>query len=259
MNLEVIIAITSFVASILTFISGFGLGTILLPIFSLFFSIEIAIAGTAIVHLFNNIFKSVITLKKTNWEVVIKFGAPSIIGAFIGSFILQYLIDHGTNLIQLDFGSFILETNVLKICIGLLILLFTIFELVDIKNKIIQSDKVFYLGGALSGFFGGISGHQGALRTLFLSKFKMDKHVFIATGICIAMAVDLTRIPVYLNQDFVKFNSKIFTALLVAVLFAFMGAIIGKLILNKIKIKLLYRIVAIFLISFSICFTFGVI
>ena len=259
MNLEVIIAITSFVASILTFISGFGLGTILLPIFSLFFSIEVAIAATAIVHLFNNIFKSVITLKKTNWEVVVKFGVPSIIGAFLGSFILQYLIDYGTALIHLDFGLFNTETNVLKICIGLLILLFTIFELLDIKNKIIQSDKVFYFGGALSGFFGGISGHQGALRTLFLSKFKMDKHAFIATGICIAMAVDLTRIPIYLNQDFVNFNSKIFTGILVAIIFAFMGAIIGKLILNKIKIKLLYRIVAVFLIGFSICFTLGVI
>ena len=259
MNLEVIIAITSFVASILTFISGFGLGTILLPIFSLFFSIEVAIAATAIVHLFNNIFKSVITLKKTNWEVVVKFGVPSIIGAFLGSFLLQYLIDYGTTLIHLDFGLLNTETNVLKICIGLLILLFTIFELLDIKNKIIQSDKVFYFGGALSGFFGGISGHQGALRTLFLSKFKMDKHAFIATGICIAMAVDLTRIPIYLNQDFVNFNSKIFTGILVAIIFAFMGAIIGKLILNKIKIKLLYRIVAVFLIGFSICFIFGVI
>ena len=142
MNLEVIIAITSFVASILTFISGFGLGTILLPIFSLFFSIEVAIAATAIVHLFNNIFKSVITLKKTNWEVVVKFGAPSIIGAFLGSFILQYLIDYETTLIHFDFGSFYTETNVLKICIGLLILLFTIFELMDIKSKIIKSEKV---------------------------------------------------------------------------------------------------------------------
>ena len=87
----------------------------------------------------------------------------------------------------------------------------------------------------------------------------MDKHAFIATGICIALTVDLTRIPIYLNQDFVNFNSKIFMGILVAILFAFMGAIIGKLILNKIKIKLLYRIVAVFLIGFSICFTLGVI
>lgn len=210
-------------------------------------------------HMFNNIFKSVITIKKTNWEVVIKFGAPSIIGAFLGSFILQYLIVHGTTLIHLAFGSYNMETNVLKICIGLLILLFTIFELMNIKNKITQSEKVFYFGGALSGFFGGISGHQGALRTLFLSKFKMDKHEFIATGICIALAVDITRIQIYLNQDFINFNSKIFTALMIAILFAFLGAIIGKHILNKIKIKLLYRIVALFLIGFSLSFIVGLV
>ena len=57
MQIEVIIAVASVFASLLTFISGFGLGTVLLPVFSLFFDIEVAIAATAIVHLFNNIFK----------------------------------------------------------------------------------------------------------------------------------------------------------------------------------------------------------
>ena len=53
MQIEVIIAVTSVFASLLTYISGFGLGTLLLPVFSLFFDIEVAIAATAIVHLFN--------------------------------------------------------------------------------------------------------------------------------------------------------------------------------------------------------------
>jgi hypothetical protein len=44
-------------ASFLTFYSGFGLGTILLPVFALFFPVELAVGLTGIVHLLNNLFK----------------------------------------------------------------------------------------------------------------------------------------------------------------------------------------------------------
>lgn len=38
------------------------------------------------------------------------------------------------------------------------------------------------LGGLLSGFFGGLSGNQGALRSAFLLKAGLSKEAFIATG-----------------------------------------------------------------------------
>ncbi|MHB8259583.1 MAG: hypothetical protein ACYDCN_05425 [Bacteroidia bacterium] len=53
----VIISTVALVASLLTFFSGFGLGTILTPVFVLFFPVEVAIALTGIVHLLNNFFK----------------------------------------------------------------------------------------------------------------------------------------------------------------------------------------------------------
>jgi uncharacterized protein len=49
----IVVCIASLVASGLTFFSGFGLGTILVPVFTLFFPIEIAIALTAIVIFLN--------------------------------------------------------------------------------------------------------------------------------------------------------------------------------------------------------------
>lgn len=41
----------------LTLFSGFGLGTILMPVFALFFPLPLAISATAVVHFANNIFK----------------------------------------------------------------------------------------------------------------------------------------------------------------------------------------------------------
>ena len=50
-----IVCVASLLASALTLFSGFGLGTLLMPVVALFFPLELAIAMTAIVHLANNV------------------------------------------------------------------------------------------------------------------------------------------------------------------------------------------------------------
>jgi uncharacterized protein len=52
-----VVIVAAFVASGLTFFSGFGLGTLLLPAFAFFFPAEQAVALTAVVHLLNGLFK----------------------------------------------------------------------------------------------------------------------------------------------------------------------------------------------------------
>jgi uncharacterized membrane protein YfcA len=54
--MEVIVLLfTAFLVAILTFFSGFGLGTILTPVFMIFFPVGLAIALTGVVHFLNNI------------------------------------------------------------------------------------------------------------------------------------------------------------------------------------------------------------
>ena len=53
------------------------------------------------------------------------------------------------------------------------------------------------VGGVISGFFGGLSGHQGLFRSAFLLKSGLNKTSFIATGVGIAVLVDITRLSVY--------------------------------------------------------------
>jgi len=53
----ILISLAAFFTAILTFFSGFGLGTILTPVFAIFFPIDIAIALTGVVHFSNNLFK----------------------------------------------------------------------------------------------------------------------------------------------------------------------------------------------------------
>jgi uncharacterized membrane protein YfcA len=66
----IVICLVAFITAILTFFSGFGLGTILMPVFAIFFPIEIAIAITGVVHFSNNLFKISLVGKKADKEVL---------------------------------------------------------------------------------------------------------------------------------------------------------------------------------------------
>ena len=55
-----LISAVALLASGLTFFSGFGLGTLLLPAFALFVPVEQAVALTAVVHFLNSIYKVVL-------------------------------------------------------------------------------------------------------------------------------------------------------------------------------------------------------
>jgi uncharacterized membrane protein YfcA len=57
------------------------------------------------------------------------------------------------------------------------------------------------IGGFGSGFFGGLTGHQGALRAMFLQKRLPDKTEYAATAAVLALVVDVTRIPVYVALE----------------------------------------------------------
>ena len=78
----IIIAVAALLSAGMTLYSGFGLGTILMPVFALFFPIEVAVAATAIVHGANNIFKIALVGKHADWNLVTRFGIPAIFAAF---------------------------------------------------------------------------------------------------------------------------------------------------------------------------------
>ena len=83
-----IVCIAALVASGLTLFSGFGLGTLLMPVFALFVSLELAVAMTAVVHLANNLFKVGLLGRRAEWGVVLRFGLPAVAAAFAGALVL---------------------------------------------------------------------------------------------------------------------------------------------------------------------------
>jgi uncharacterized membrane protein YfcA len=255
----VLISLVALTGSLLTFFSGFGLGTILLPVFLVFFSVQEAILMTAIVHLLNNLFKGSLMFRNIDLNILLRFGIPSIGGAWVGAFVLGLSGQYNQPLISYNIGGKTFEIFILNLAVGGLMLFFTAMEILPRLAKLEFSRKWLIPGGVLSGFLGGYSGHQGALRTAFLIRTGMSKEAFLATGAAITLGVDLTRISRYLSPEHLYAIEKQWILLLAGVISASLGTILGNRLLKKTTLQSLKMIVAVFMGIMSLLTLSGII
>lgn len=246
-----IICVVAFIAAILTFFSGFGLGTILTPVFMIFFPVNIAIGLTGVVHFFNNIFKLILVGKKADKNVVLRFGIPAIIAAALGSWLLSNISDIAP-LFTYSLFNKTFEVFPVKFILAVLLIIFACLDLIPYFSKLEFGKEKLPLGGLLSGFFGGLTGVQGALRSAFLIKAGLSKESFIATTVVVSTFVDVTRLSVYTTRFDKAGLTDNMTLVICATLSAIVGAYIGNKLLKKVTLHFVKITVAILLILLSI-------
>jgi uncharacterized protein len=251
-----IISLTAFVVAILTFFSGFGLGTILTPVFMVFFPVDLAIALTGVVHFFNNIFKLFLVGRNADKQVLIRFGIPAVMAAFAGSWVLLNISDLEPLFSYEMFGrNFIVEP--VKFIISILLIIFAMMDLIPYFQNLQFGKEKLPIGGALSGFFGGLSGNQGALRSAFLIKAGLSKEAFIGTAVVVSTFVDFTRLSVYATRFVSTDLTENLTLVIIATFSAIAGAFLGNKLLKKVTLKFLQMTIAIMLILISIALGAG--
>ena len=224
----------------------------------IYFPVEIAVAFTGIVHFSNNIFKLFIVGNKANKEVLVKFGLPAIFAAFIGSY---FLFNMNTEHIIYSYNLLgqIKSISLVKFIVSLLLIVFASFDLIPFFKKLEFGKKSLPIGGLLSGFFGGLSGNQGALRSSFLIKLSLDKETFIATTVVISTMVDFTRLGVY-SSNLLQINLEDYLTLGVSsILAATLGAFIGNKLLKKITLDYIRILVATLVLLLAFGLLLGVI
>lgn len=244
MNIEINIllpAITAFVAAVLTLMTGFGLGTILTPIFLIFYDVKIAILMTAVVHLLNNLLKLSLFGRHMSLDILKRFGAFTLLGAFIGAFLQGKMDSSGV-----------------KVLLGVALIFLGLKEASGFGEKVRIPQKIDFIGGFLSGLLGGFVGNQGAIRSAYLLNYNIPKEVFVATAAMIASVVDLTRIPIYIfnNKDALITNKLL---LFITVVSAFAGTFIGKSLLKKISLEAFKLYVSAMVIIIGVLLALGLI
>ena len=146
----------------------------------------------------------------------------------------------------------------MNLVVAILLLVFVVLEFLPFKKEGFNKSWIPF-GGLLSGFFGGLSGNQGALRSAFLIRLNLSKELFIATGVAIACVIDLTRIPVYLAGMPEGLLGEQSALLFAASFTAFLGAYLGRKSLKKITLRNIQLIVAVLIAAVSVLLILGLI
>jgi uncharacterized membrane protein YfcA len=191
-----LVAVAALLVALLTLFSGFGLGTLLLPVFLLVVPAPVAVAATAVVHLLNSLLKAGLVGEAARRGVVLRFGAAAVPAAFLGA----WLLESAAGLPPLgswSAGGAEFRVTPLGLAMGLLMAGFAAVELWPGLEDLEFPERLLPVGGLVSGFFGGLSGHQGAFRSAFLARCRMSAEEFVATSAVLACLVDAARLLVY--------------------------------------------------------------
>jgi hypothetical protein len=222
-----------------------------MPAFALFLPVPVAIAATAVVHLANNLFKLVLVGRKADRSVVARFALPAAAAAIVGAMLLGLLADVPPFLRYSLGGEMRLVTPV-KLTVALLMVVFALFELLPGLRELSFGRRYLLPGGLLSGFFGGLSGHQGALRSAFLVKADLGPEAFIGTSVVAAVLVDVARLAVYGVQfrgaGVSVLGGDVGRLVLTGTLAAFIGSFIGARLVHRVTLPALQLLVGVLLL-----------
>ena len=219
------------IAAALTVPAGFGLATMLTPVVLFWLPPHEAIAVVAIIHGAHNAWKLKVLRLNVDYAAVKRYGWALVVGAIIGAMLHSYI-----------------PSDPLLLVVGLALIILPLLSITERWTNFRLPESEDRIGGFGSGFFGGLTGHQGALRAMFLQKRLPDKVAYAATASVLALAVDLTRIPIYLIFEGATILDE-YMLISALVLSAIIGVKLGKVWLvnwqqEKIRLSILIAIVA---------------
>ena len=259
-----LVCAAALIVAALTLFSGFGLGTLLMPVFALFFPVEVAIGATAVVHFANNLAKLALVGRWADWRVVLRFGLPAVIAAVGGAFLLRVLTGFEP-LATWEWAGRTHAITSVKLIIAALVAVFAVLELSERFEKLEFPASLLPVGGLLSGFFGGLSGHQGALRSAFLVRAGLSRDGFVGTAATCSALVDFTRLIVYAaaalagGAGVVKLEGELAGLVAAACAAAFLGTLLGKRLVQKVTLRTVQRIVAVGLLLLAAALATGLV
>jgi uncharacterized membrane protein YfcA len=197
-------------------VSGFGIGSLLTPLLALQFGTPVAVAAVAIPHALATAVRGWRLRHAIDWDVLRRFGLISAAGGLAGALLYSRL------------GS--VE---LTIALGCLLVLTGIAGVTGWTSKVHPRGVVPWLLGLISGFFGGLAGNQGGLRSAALLAFNLGPVPFVATATATGVLVDAARTPVYLWQA-----GPVLASLVLPIAVASAGVLVGTIAGERILLKL---------------------
>src|SRR3989304_7581479 len=233
------ISALTFLAGILGTITGFGISTVMVPIVLLFLPLPETLLLVGVIHWFGDLWKMYFFKKGFDWELLVFFGIPGVALAYVGaSLVLQ------------------LPEALVSRFMGAILVAYVVFIWLRPSFKMKKSPLVASLGGAASGFLGGLTGvGGGALRAVFLTAFNVPKSTYIFTSGLLGAVIDASRITTYYVGG-TRINTNLSWGLLAFIPASLAGAWVAKRIVDKIPQGVFRSLIAVFLFVLGIVLFF---
>jgi uncharacterized membrane protein YfcA len=174
-------AIAGIVAGGVASVAGFGIGSLLTPVFVTQVPTQVAVAAVSIPHVVGTTARFWLLRGQIDRHLLVRFGLTSAAGGLTGA------------LLQARTGS-----AGLTILFGSLLLFVAASELSGLSNRMRFRGAAAWIAGVLSGLLGGLVGNQGGIRSAAMLGMDVPRQAFVGTATAVALIVDGARVPVYL-------------------------------------------------------------
>ena len=182
--IDLIAAIAGALAGAIAAISGFGIGSVLTPLFAVSLGTKVAVAAVSIPHLIGTAIRFWKLRHNIDRRVLWSFGITSAAGGLAGALLQSRL-----------------NSPVLTIVFASLLIFVGVTGLLGIAQRIRFHGVIAWIAGAVSGFLGGLVGNQGGIRSGALLGVDLPRDTFVGTATAIGLFVDAARLPVYLATE----------------------------------------------------------
>jgi uncharacterized protein len=223
----VVIFVVAVLAGGTAAVAGFGIGSLLTPLLAVTLGTGTAVAVVSIPHAAASVLRAWRLRHAIDWSVLRSFGVVSAAGGLVGA------------LLYARAGN-----RILTIILGLLLLATAIAGLTGWVRRWQPHGPGIALLGAGSGFFGGIAGNQGGLRSAALLAFGLSPAAYVATATMTGVLVDAARMPVYVWRSTPALLANLVT-IIVATAGVLIGTLLGERILLGLSLDRFRRIVSI--------------
>ena len=225
------IGILVFAAAIVGTVTGFGIGTTMVPVMAALYSPPPTLLFVGVIHLFGSLWKVLLFREGVSWKIITAFGITAVIASFIGASVTIQAPE-----------------ALLKSILGLFLVAYAVSVFVKSNFALPKNSGTLAVGGAVSGFTSGIFGIGGEIRAMVLSAFNLPKAVFLATSGVLGLFVDASRLATYLGGG-IRLEPFFLWGLLIFVPVSFVGAKIAQRIVQKIPQDKFRKVVAVFLLA----------
>ncbi len=197
-------------------VAGFGIGSLLTPVFVTQVATQVAVAAVSIPHVVGTAARFWLLRGQVDRRLLVQFGLTSAAGGLTGA------------LLQARTGS-----AGLTILFGGLLLFVAASEMSGLSKRMRFRGAAAWIAGALSGLLGGMVGNQGGIRSAAMLGIDVPRQAFVGTATAVALIVDGARLPVYLATSGDELR-----ALWPTIVFATIGVLCGTLFGHRVLVRI---------------------